>query len=267
MRMPLARSITPRRASAVSSWATFSFRRTASRGGGRRPRSRPGPTPGRSTRRRPRSRARRRARGSRRRRPAAGRSPGRSRTRRPRRSGPARVRRPCGTTTIATSGSSRDDQLGRLADRDRVRRHVVAEPGEHVVSPAAPPRSRRRSEPGGRFPSEFRRPVMSRHGTLVVLRPRNPPRRSAPRDPGASTPRRGKGVETNKYRAGNGQSGAGYPPGADVRAARAREDRRLLERYHPTATRPPARRSSSASCRSRASSRGATSAAASRSRT
>jgi RNA polymerase sigma-B factor len=39
-------------------------------------------------------------------------------------------------------------------------------------------------------------------------------------------------VLSSNYRAGNGQSGAGYPPGADARAARAREERRLLERYH-----------------------------------
>ena len=49
-------------------------------------------------------------------------------------------------------------------------------------------------------------------------------------------------------------------PTAEQRAARGAQDRRLLERYLDTATRPRARSSSSASCRSRASSRAATSA-------
>jgi len=39
-------------------------------------------------------------------------------------------------------------------------------------------------------------------------------------------------VETIDHRPGNGTSGGAYPPGPQDRAARAREDRRLLERYH-----------------------------------
>jgi RNA polymerase sigma-B factor len=39
-------------------------------------------------------------------------------------------------------------------------------------------------------------------------------------------------VETSDHPAGNGLSGAAYPPASNDRAARAREDRRLLERYH-----------------------------------
>jgi RNA polymerase sigma-B factor len=39
-------------------------------------------------------------------------------------------------------------------------------------------------------------------------------------------------VETIDHRAGNGTSGGAYPPELEDRAARAREDRRLLERYH-----------------------------------
>jgi RNA polymerase sigma-B factor len=40
-------------------------------------------------------------------------------------------------------------------------------------------------------------------------------------------------VETSEHRvADGGSSGSAYPPGADDRAARTREDRRLLEQYH-----------------------------------
>jgi RNA polymerase sigma-B factor len=39
-------------------------------------------------------------------------------------------------------------------------------------------------------------------------------------------------VETSSHRTCNEGSGAAYPPAAEDRAARAREDRRLLERYH-----------------------------------
>jgi RNA polymerase sigma-B factor len=39
-------------------------------------------------------------------------------------------------------------------------------------------------------------------------------------------------VETIDHRPGNGGSGPGYPSGPEDRAARSREDRRLLERYH-----------------------------------
>ena len=45
-------------------------------------------------------------------------------------------------------------------------------------------------------------------------------------------PRTGNGVETSEHRAGNGGTRAAYPPASHDRAARAREDRRLLERYH-----------------------------------
>jgi RNA polymerase sigma-B factor len=39
-------------------------------------------------------------------------------------------------------------------------------------------------------------------------------------------------VETSEHRAAHGGSGSAYPPATDDRAARTREDRRLLERYH-----------------------------------
>ena len=39
-------------------------------------------------------------------------------------------------------------------------------------------------------------------------------------------------METIDHRPGNGNSGGAYPAGPEDRAARAREDRRLLERYH-----------------------------------
>jgi RNA polymerase sigma-B factor len=39
-------------------------------------------------------------------------------------------------------------------------------------------------------------------------------------------------VQTSDHRAGNGGTGAAYPPASNDRAARTREDRRLLERYH-----------------------------------
>ena len=45
-------------------------------------------------------------------------------------------------------------------------------------------------------------------------------------------PRTGKGVQTSDHRPGNGGTGAAYPSASNDRAARAREDRRLLERYH-----------------------------------
>jgi RNA polymerase sigma-B factor len=40
------------------------------------------------------------------------------------------------------------------------------------------------------------------------------------------------GVETSDNRVAHGASGSAYPPGVESRAARAHEDRRLLERYH-----------------------------------
>jgi RNA polymerase sigma-B factor len=39
-------------------------------------------------------------------------------------------------------------------------------------------------------------------------------------------------VETSDHLTAHGGSGSAYPPGGEDRAARAREDRRLLERYH-----------------------------------
>jgi RNA polymerase sigma-B factor len=39
-------------------------------------------------------------------------------------------------------------------------------------------------------------------------------------------------VETSEHRTAEGNSGGAYPAGGEDRAARAREDRRLLERYH-----------------------------------
>jgi RNA polymerase sigma-B factor len=45
-------------------------------------------------------------------------------------------------------------------------------------------------------------------------------------------PRTGNGVQTSDHRPGIGGRGAAYPPASNDRAARAREDRRLLERYH-----------------------------------
>src|SRR4051794_29473292 len=54
----------------------------------------------------------------------------------------------------------------------------------------------------------------------------------APQTPALFAPRTGMGVETSDNRAAHGGSGSAYPPGNGDRAARAREDRRLLERYH-----------------------------------
>ena len=39
-------------------------------------------------------------------------------------------------------------------------------------------------------------------------------------------------MEIGEHRVAHGGSGSGYPPGREDRAARTREDRRLLERYH-----------------------------------
>jgi RNA polymerase sigma-B factor len=39
-------------------------------------------------------------------------------------------------------------------------------------------------------------------------------------------------VETSDHQAGHGGSGGAYPPTSEARAARGKEDRRLLERYH-----------------------------------
>jgi RNA polymerase sigma-B factor len=43
---------------------------------------------------------------------------------------------------------------------------------------------------------------------------------------------RGRALETSGHRAAYGGSGSAYPPAGGDRAARTREDRRLLERYH-----------------------------------
>ena len=45
-------------------------------------------------------------------------------------------------------------------------------------------------------------------------------------------PRTGKGVQTSDHRPGIGGTSGAYPSASSDRAARAREDRRLLERYH-----------------------------------
>jgi RNA polymerase sigma-B factor len=45
-------------------------------------------------------------------------------------------------------------------------------------------------------------------------------------------PRTGNCVQTSDHRPDSGGSTAAYPPASNDRAARAREDRRLLERYH-----------------------------------
>ena len=50
--------------------------------------------------------------------------------------------------------------------------------------------------------------------------------------PALPVPRTGIGVETSQHWTAQGNSDGGYPAGPDGRAARAREDRRLLERYH-----------------------------------
>jgi len=42
----------------------------------------------------------------------------------------------------------------------------------------------------------------------------------------------GEGVETSEHKTAQGSSDGGYPPTGHVRSTRAREDRRLLERYH-----------------------------------
>jgi RNA polymerase sigma-B factor len=57
---------------------------------------------------------------------------------------------------------------------------------------------------------------------------------SAPETPAHPAPRTGKGVETIDHQSVKGDSGPAYPAAPEDRAARAREDRRLLERYHGT---------------------------------
>jgi RNA polymerase sigma-B factor len=54
----------------------------------------------------------------------------------------------------------------------------------------------------------------------------------APETPAQLAPRTGKGVKTIDHRPGNGASGSAYPAAPEDRAARTREDRRLLEQYH-----------------------------------
>ena len=67
--------------------------------------------------------------------------------------------------------------------------------------------------------------------TLNGLRPSHPPQRVRARDPGANRIANGEGVETIDHPPGNCGTGPGYPRAGD-RTARAREDRKLLERYH-----------------------------------
>jgi RNA polymerase sigma-B factor len=54
----------------------------------------------------------------------------------------------------------------------------------------------------------------------------------APVTPAHRVPRTGKGLETSDHQTAQDSSDGAYPSGAVDRAARAREDRRLLERYH-----------------------------------
>ena len=54
----------------------------------------------------------------------------------------------------------------------------------------------------------------------------------APHTPAHPVTRTGKGLESIDHQADHGASSGGYPPSSDDRAARSREDRRLLERYH-----------------------------------
>ena len=55
---------------------------------------------------------------------------------------------------------------------------------------------------------------------------------TAPVTPAHRVPRTGKGVETSEHRTAQGTADGGYPAAGEDRAARSREDRRLLERYH-----------------------------------
>ena len=203
-------------------------------GGGRRPRSPPGPTPGPSTRRRRRCRARPRARGSRRWRPGSWAITGPDAYSTASPISASACSSSWWTTTIATCGSSLDDQLDRLADRHRVRRHLVARARRAPrAARAAPPRPRRRSAPaGGSQRWNLRRCGHHERTTLVLLRPRDPSQPSRAPHPGASSTANGEGRGDDRSSGGARASGGAYPPGSDDRAARAREDRRLLERYH-----------------------------------
>jgi RNA polymerase sigma-B factor len=64
-----------------------------------------------------------------------------------------------------------------------------------------------------------------------LLRPSDPPQRFRARNPGVHIPN-GEGVGTIDHRRGNGGIDAGYPRSGADRETRAREDRRLLARYH-----------------------------------
>jgi RNA polymerase sigma-B factor len=68
--------------------------------------------------------------------------------------------------------------------------------------------------------------------TLIRLRPSDLPQQLRAPNPGAPGSTNGEGVETIDHRLGNGGTGAAYPRSGEDRESRAREDRRLLERYH-----------------------------------
>ena len=201
---------------------------------------------------------------------AAERSPGRRRTRPSRRSARARARRRCATTTIATCGSSRAISSTASCDRDGVRRHLVARARRaRRAARAAPPRPRPRSGPAGCV-SLVLAPVGG-HRDVYYTSPRRGPetRRgiSAPQTPAHTHPRTGKGVEHRSSISRAAQATRAYPPTRRPRGPCARGPRGCSSATTATATARPARRSWSASCRSRASSPAATSAAASRSTT
>ena len=179
IRMPLARSITARRSSAVSSWSTFSVSCAAlAVARASRPRSRPGRLRRRPTRRRRRSPC------------SAARATNvgvalahlrdhraRRRTRPPRAISASACSSSSWTTTIARSGSSRAISSAASRDRDGERRDLVPELLEHVAERvAAPPRPRRRAGPAG---SSHRCCVVIVQATLLYTRsprPRPPPR-------------------------------------------------------------------------------------------
>ena len=80
---------------------------------------------------------------------------------------------------------------------------------------------------------QFRGHVIDAFYTVDLLRPRHPPQRSSrPSTPARHHRERGRAWRRSEHRAGTGSRARAYPPGPDDRAARAREDRRLLERYH-----------------------------------
>ena len=142
-------------------------------------------------------------------------------------------------TTIARSRVLRGDQLDRLADRDGVRRHLVAELGQHAARSS---RSADASSSATRTRRLVSLSVASRRGChrrtlrtrLIRLRPSDPPQHSAPRTPALQASTNGEGVE-HRDRSSAGQRAATAQHirvPATTADARAREDRRLLERYH-----------------------------------